>query len=144
MSVITFYCPDGPFDVDDLGEETSLLEEVSFTNRTARDMLTALSLQQRSDPYVCGSVEPETIPSINRRIIFLLNNPPARQPFLRSSKEMRTTKVIDCPKTGLPRIVRGSRVFEGELTDQGIVRRLESLHQLLSQALEFGCSVHWG
>lgn len=142
MSLVTFHCPHGPFE-DDLGEGSSLFGEVSLQEHTARQLLAALSLQQPGE-ILSGSLPPERIPHVLRRLLFVMNTPAARKPFLRASKKAPKPRVIDCPNTGLPRIVRASKSFGGELSDAGVMRRLEEFHNLLRQALEFECHVHWG
>jgi hypothetical protein len=144
MSVTTFHCPQGPFELDGLGNEIPLLEGVSLTPYTARQLLIVLSLHQSEDIYMAGVLEPGDIPPAIRRIVFMLNTPAARKPFLRRFKTPLSPRVIDCPDTGLTRIVRPPKSLGGEPSDSAAVRRLEEVLDLLTQALEFECSVHWG
>ena len=136
MSLVTFYCRECHLD-------DQLLGEVSLNEYTARQLVTALSLQQPGDS-LGGSVATEGIPPLLRRLLFLMNTPTARQPFLRASKVSPKPRVIDCPETGLPRIVRPPKTFGGELSDEGVVRRLVEIHDLLTMALEFECGIYWG
>ena len=133
VSGVTFYCVDGPVD---LGKP--LLPEVHFSPRNARGLLVALGLCESGHMY--GALEPDEIPGVLRRIVFLLNHAKAREPLLPKSA-FRPSRIIKCASTGLPRIVRGARIIGG---DAVVVGRLRDLQDLLRQASEFGCDVHWG
>ena len=130
---VTFYCVDGPAE-----NGVPLLPEVHFSPRNARNLLVALGLCEHGDLY--GMLDLEEIPCVSRRVMFLLNHAKAREPLLPKA-EFRPSRVIKCPSTGLPRIVRGARILGG---DTFIVRKLQDLQELLKQASEFGCDVHWG
>jgi hypothetical protein len=107
--------------------EQSTLPEVSFANGNARGVLALMGCDADD---LCGTLSVEEIPVVLQRLLKVINMESQRQHLV-----------------ALPSVEKGAKgctVFRSGNTDEGTLRRLSDIQNLLSQSAKGGFGVSWG
>lgn len=103
------------------GMERSEGPELNFSNSNAADILRMLNIEFDD----CGTIQVRDLPALAQRVLLVKNS---------DGRRARYT----CDP------YQDDNIYEGGVSDDSIVRRLEGLDRLIIYAIEHGYDITWG